>query len=349
LKVAIVSPSYFAAESVLGGGERFAEELARALSRRCQVRFVSFGAQPSRERPSPTLERVILRNWVSAQSPFSPRLFAALADADVIHCLQYFVLPTFLSALYARTRRRRAFVTDLGGGGWTPAYRIDQSGWFDCELALSEYAAGRRHGRPRACRVVYGGVDLARHPMRRAGEHDGSLVFLGRLLPHKGVHDLVQALPPGVTLRVLGSPASPSYLEELRTLSRGKDVEFVLRPGDEAVVAALSRAMALVHLTPVGANGSAENHELFGLALVEAMATGCPVVATRVASLPEIVVDGETGILLPAGDAAGLPAAIERLRGPAEWRRFSLAGRERVERLFSWDAVAERCLEAYGA
>jgi len=86
LRVCHVSPTYFAPESVLGGGERFAEELARAMARRAAVKLVSFGRRAARERVSPTYERVILRNWSGRTLvPFSPRLRRELRDADVVH------------------------------------------------------------------------------------------------------------------------------------------------------------------------------------------------------------------------------------------------------------------------
>lgn len=343
-----MSPTYFAPESVLGGGERFAEELSRALSHHADVRFVSFGSTPRRERVSPSYERVILQSWTRRKlTPFSPRLFAELRGADVIHCHQYFVLPTFLAALQGWLQGSRVFVTDLGGGDWTPGYHIDQARWITAHLPLSDYAARSLPGRARPYRVIYGGVDLERYAMRAQPTHDGALVFLGRLLPHKGLHDLISALPAGQPLHVLGSAPDPAYLQRVRELAQGKDVKLQLAASDEEVVGILRRAMALVHPTPVDASGSAGGSELFGLALVEAMACGCPVIATSVASLPEIVVHGETGLLVPPQDPAGLRAAIERLRSAdAEWRRFSAAGRRRVEERFSWEAAALRTLAA---
>jgi glycosyltransferase involved in cell wall biosynthesis len=71
------------------------------------------------------------------------------------------------------------------------------------------------------------------------------------------------------------------------------------------------------------------------LTLLEAMARGLPVVATRVGGNPEAVADGETGLLVAARDPAGLAAAMSRLaRDQEECRRFGLAGRKRVERHF---------------
>ncbi len=344
-----MTPTYFAPESVLGGGERFAEELARAMAGRAEVKLVSFGPRAFRETPRPGYERVVLRSWSrDRMAPFALGLLGELRGADVIHCHQYFVLPTFLAALAGRLRGSRVFVSDLGGGAWTPAYQIDQSRWIAGHLPISEYAARWLHGRNRRHRVIYGGVDLERHPMRPEPAHDGSAVFLGRVLPHKGVHVLIAGLPPGIPLHVMGPTPDPAYLDRLRGLAAGRDVRFHGPLSDAEVGERLGRAMALVHPTPVDERGSAGVHELFGLALVEAMAHGCPVIASDAASLPEIVEPEGSGLLVPPNDPAAIGAALERLRGDAElWRRLSAGARRRVEENFTWERVVDRCLKAY--
>lgn len=354
LRITFVSPTYFAPESVLGGGERYAEELARAVARSSRedvrVRFVSFGPRELRERPASNLERVILRNWSSNPLvPFSPRLAGELADADVLHAFQWFSLPTFLTAWWGR--KKRVFVSDLGGGAWTPGFHLDQERWVRAHLPISAYAArGGRWRRPH--RVIHSGVDLERYPMRPAyehnGEHDGSIVFLGRVLPHKGIHFLIEALPPDLPLTVIGTEGTPEYRARLESLAEGKRVTFLSGASDDEVRARLRRAMALVHPTPVDAHGSAGANELFGLALVEAMACGCPVIASNVASLPEIVEHEGSGLLVPPNVPAAITTALERLRGDgALWRRLSQGARARVEERFTWERVAARCLAAY--
>src|SRR6185295_8505757 len=169
MKIRCVSPTYFAAESVLGGGERYAEELARALARtgEVEVRFIGFGPRGFRERPEPGLERVILRNWTRAKmTPFSPHLGRELAGADTVHCFQRNVLPTFLAAWWGHRRDIPIFVSDLGGGGWTPGYQIDIARWVTAELPISEYAATGLDRSGRRYEVIYGGVDLSRYPPR---------------------------------------------------------------------------------------------------------------------------------------------------------------------------------------
>ena len=350
MKVVHVSPTYFSPESVLGGGERFAEELARAMARKAQTRLVSFGARAFREHPEPGYERVILKSWTrDRMTPFSPRLLAELSGADVIHCHQLFVLPTFLAALSGRLRGSRVFVSDLGGGGWTPGYQIDATRWIAAHLPISEYAARSLPGRNRRHRVIWGGVDLERYPPRTEASHDGSVVFLGRVLPHKGIHFLIEGLPD-VPLDVIGPATDTVYLERLRELARGKDVRFLGALSDEEVAGRLGRALALVHPTPVDESGRAGANELFGLALVEAMARGCPVIASDAASLPEIVTPEVNGLLVPPNRPEAIREAILRLRADADlWTRLSKGARRTVEEKFTWDRVVERCLEAYGA
>ncbi len=353
MRVVHVSPTYFAAESFVGGGERFVEELARATARRPQVeavKLVSFGREGHRERTLPRLERVILRSWTrNKMSPFSPRLFRELRGADVIHCHQYFVLPTFLAALQGHLQGSRVFVSDLGGAGWTPGYQIDQSRWITAHLPISAYAATSLPGRNKRHTVIYGGVDLETHPMRPSPDHDGSVVFLGRILAHKGVHLLIEALQSGTTLHVAGPASDAAYLARLRALAIGKDVRFHHGLEDAAVIALLQRAMALVHPTPVDAAGSAGANELFGLAVVEALSCGCPAIVSRAASLPEIVQHERSGLLVQPSEPAGIRAAIARLAGDtALWQSLSRGARAAAES-FSWDLAADRCLEAYAA
>jgi glycosyltransferase involved in cell wall biosynthesis len=283
-------------------------------------------------------------------TPFAPGLFHELRGADVIHCHQLFVLPTFLAAAFGRLQGSRVFVSDLGGGGWTPGYQIDATRWIAAHLPLSDYAARTLPGRNRRHRVIYGGVDLERHPLRPDLSHDGSVVFLGRVLPHKGVHFLIEGLPPEAPLHVVGPATDAGYLRRLQALAAGKPVRFHGALPDEEVIAILGRSMALVHPTPVDDSGSAGVNELFGLALVEAMARGCPVIASDAASLPEIVAPEVNGLLVPPNRPEAIGEAVLRLRrDPDLWARLALGARRTVEERFTWDRVVDRCLEAYAA
>jgi glycogen(starch) synthase len=88
-------------------------------------------------------------------------------------------------------------------------------------------------------------------------------------------------------------------------------------------------------------------YEEMGSVLVEAMATGVPVVASRVGGIPDVVRDGVTGVLVPPGDAAALAAALDELvADPARRQRMCVAAREQAEQ-YSWPGLAARVAALY--
>jgi len=95
---------------------------------------------------------------------------------------------------------------------------------------------------------------------------------------------------------------------------------------------------ALMHAVDVFAMPSI--WEGFGLVLLEAMAAGRPIVASRVATIPEVVVDGETGLLVPPGDPVALAEALALLaHDPPRAKAFGEAGRQRLRGQFSIDKM----------
>jgi glycosyltransferase involved in cell wall biosynthesis len=162
------------------------------------------------------------------------------------------------------------------------------------------------------------------------------LLCVTRLVPQKGVDVAVRALPavrarhPDAALVVLGEGPERARLEALA----GDGVYLLGRVPD--VAAWLRRAEVLVH--PVRWEG-------FGLAMLEAMLAGLPVVASRVSSTPELVVDGETGVLVPPDDPPALAAALNRVLDDPSG--LGEAGRERARLEFSVARMADRTAEVY--
>jgi len=92
------------------------------------------------------------------------------------------------------------------------------------------------------------------------------------------------------------------------------------------------------------------HREGFGVVCAEAMAHGRPVVASAVGGLLDLVVDGETGLLVEPGDVRALRRALRRLLEDSELRRrLGEAGRRRARERFSWPSVTDRTLAAYSA
>jgi glycosyltransferase involved in cell wall biosynthesis len=88
--------------------------------------------------------------------------------------------------------------------------------------------------------------------------------------------------------------------------------------------------------------------EAFGLTAADALALGVPVVASAVGGLPDIVLEGETGLLVPPADAGAIAAAVSRLLDDPELaRRLGAAGAERVESKFTDEAMVRKYLDAY--
>lgn len=196
---------------------------------------------------------------------------------------------------------------------------------------------------PSPVTVVPNGVYLERFPFV---EHLGAdVLFVGRLVPRKGVHDLIHAF--GLAEQrirgdlVIVGGGSPSYESELRGLARelgiGSRVRFEGHVENEFLTRYMHRArvVAIPSL-----------YEPFGIVALEAMASGVPVVAYDVGGLAEIVHDGVNGLKVPAGDVDGL---AERLvyawhHDLEDMRR---GAREEVASRYTWQHVARETARVY--
>lgn len=353
-----MAPACFGADGLFGGGERYPLELARALAREVNCELVTFG-RAGRVITEPGGLRIrVLRPWVRLRGhpahPLHPALPAALAHADVVHTHHMRSAPSRVAAVTARLAGRPLAVTDhgLGGGGWGGLLpRL-----FDRFLMVSRFSAAILGAPPDRTAVIYGGADPVRyHPPARGGER-GGVLFVGRLTPHKGVDVLIRALPPDVPLTVLGTaghdprPPESGYPGLLARLARGRQVRFITR-ADDAEVAELYRRAAVVCLpsVPVTCYGRRVRiSELLGLAVIESMASGTPVVCSRLGGLAEVVRHGETGFLVQPGDVAELR---DRVMTVLHDRRLAGSLGDNARRLvlerFTWQACAHRCLAAY--
>ena len=354
IRVAHLVPAPFdPEEGIIGGAERYSFELARHMAQRVPTELISFGPRDRTTAVGDLRVRILRAHYVRGQrtNPVSAQLWSALGGATVVHCHQQHVLASSMAAVYTRLRRRRVFVTDLGGGGFDVSGYVSTDRWFHGHLHISEYSrkvAGHERN-PRA-RVILGGVDTAVFSPQPAPPE--SVLFVGRLLPHKGVHDLIDAVPSRVPLRIIGRAMDAEYLDLLRARAAGKCVTFLHDVDDRGLVAEYRRASCVVlpsvYTTPDGRTTLVP--ELLGQTLLEAMACGRPAICTDVASMPEVVVNGDTGYVVPPGNPAALGAAIGSvIADPDAAAAMGARGRARVLEHFSWSKVVDRCLAAYRA
>jgi glycosyltransferase involved in cell wall biosynthesis len=295
---------------------------------------------------------------VEGVSPASFRHFGIAYGSGVVGNLRSapwkaVLLPAFLGS-FARAARRAAHDADLVHAHWLPSGAVAlttrkpfvvQLWGTDVELARrapwlarrvlerarlticasNALADSARELGAKAVRVIPSAVELP----ERVGEpaDPPEVLFVGRLSPEKGILDLVQAAD-GIPLTVAGD----GPLRDRVPGALGFVQHTALPPLYEraAVVAVPS------------------HREGFGVACAEAMAHARPVVASAVGGLLDLVVDGETGVLVPPRDVPALRGALERLLAdPDLRRRLGEAGRARVQERFSWPAVTDATIAAY--
>ncbi len=174
------------------------------------------------------------------------------------------------------------------------------------------------------------------------------ILYVGQLTPRKGADWLIRALPrilariPSASLLIAGhNPARRSELIALAEALGVRDRLHLLGFVSEAQKAFLFRECD-VYVLPT-------RYEGFGLPLLEAYWFETPLVSTRIPVVDEVVVDGETGVLVPYGDVDALADAVAGLLAdPDRARRLGAAGRRRLEAVYDGRRLVERLLQLYG-
>ena len=358
-----------------GGSGVVATELGIALAEQGdEVHFISY-ALPSRlDLPR---ERVHFHEVVAPSYPLfvSPPYTLALATKmaevaaraklDLLHV--HYALPHAISAILAREMGNGngiplKIVTTLHGTDITivgqdrsylPITRwgIDQS---DAVTAVSRYLRDvtvKEFGVKREIDVVPNFVDVNEYRPDGASPFAQSLVQPGeQLLVHVSNFRPVKRIPDVLAIFDRVRQAVPARLLMVGDGPGRSMAEKLARQGgfeDRAIfignVAAIERVLPAARLALLPSDA-----ESFGLAALEAMACGVPVIGTAAGGLPEVVEDGRSGFLRPVGDVDGMArAAVELLSDPARWSRFSAEARRRAETEFPTARLVERYRAVY--
>lgn len=356
----------------VGGGAgsataNMAREMA-ALGHRVLVVTAAFDGLPRREAVDGFEIRRILavRRHADHCSPLEMLSFAGSAALALPFlargfrpdaCLAFFGIPCGPAAWALRALRGVPYVVSLRGGDVPGFQPYDLAGyhrltgplirflWREAAAVVANSeglaALARRSAGAVPIRMIPNGVDTARFRSsgRTGREGPARLLFVGRVVRQKGLDVLLDALAllPGdaaFELTVVGDgPLREALAGQARRLGLEGRVSFAGWLGREAMPGVFDRADVFVFPS---------RDEGMPNAVLEAMASGLPVVATRISGNEELVVDGETGFLAQPDAPAALAGALSRLiADPALGRRLGAAGRERVTREFSWRAVAE--------
>lgn len=173
-----------------------------------------------------------------------------------------------------------------------------------------------------------------------------AIVVVGRLQPWKGIQFAIEALRslvPQRRLRLLIGGAG-TYHDALRRQVIGMGLRDHVTFLGSVAHHDMPRLYAIADIVV----GTSFASETFGMALAEALGCERPVIASDWAGFREVIVDGDSGLIVPAQNGPALAAAITRLLDdPALANRLARQGRERVLRLFTWEAVTDRVEAAY--
>lgn len=354
LRVLHIVPAPFSSEGIIGGAERYALELAKNMAAVVPTTLVTFGQKAHEKTDGQLRVRVLGNPWYARgdkNSPVSPKLWGEILKADVVHCHQRCLLTSSLAAVAGRLTGRRVFVSDLGGGGWDISYHVPTDRWYRAHLHISEYSQKvSGHADKPWAKVILGGVDVEKFSPDATVPKDNVVRFVGRVLPHKGIDDLVKAVPLTMPLEIIGRLYHPQFAAHLQELAQGKQVTFQQDCDDASLVQAYRKALCVVLPSVYKDMYGAETlvPELLGQTLLEGMACGIPAICTDVASMPEIVEEGVTGFVVPPNDPMALGDKLRWLHNnPAEAAHMGQAARQQVLECFTWPQVVKRCLQFY--
>lgn len=319
-----------------GGGERYVSELTRAMRQngvKVQVAVVESIFKLSR--------------MDDPDKPPVPISFSGLMrmvrDSDVVHVHQLNTPGFDYSAALATLFRKPLVLTDHGGGALTPGralgrarLRLITAAGFVSQWSRSDVDPA---GTIKNYAIIFGGGDHLPRGEAMANRYDFG--FVGRLLPHKGAHIAIAALPDNASLIVAGEVRDAEYHAELLRLASGKNVTFVADASDE-YVAGLMRSIRYL-LVPSVQSYKANVYarpELLGLVALEALAAGTPVIGSDVGGLGEIMRVAGQAMVEPGSISAwklALRSALDEDVPPV--RRSE----------FTWSRVAEKCIELYSS
>ena len=380
---------------IYGGAGVHVAELSRVLAPLVDLNVRCFGAPRDPDFHGATVKAYPVPEELSSANAAVQTLGVDLgmvgdvSGADLVHSHTWYAnmgghlsslmydIPHVLSA-HSLEPLRPWKAEQLGGG-----YRVSsfaEKTAYEAAAAIIAVSDGMREDilrsypnvDPARVRTVHNGIDVSQW------DHDPntdvlaeygidperpSVVFVGRVTRQKGVPYLLRAalqLPPEVQLVLCaGAADTPALAAEVNGLIAELTSQ---RTGVVLIDKMLPRREIIQILSHATAFACPSVYEPLGIVNLEAMACGSAVVASATGGIPEVVVDGETGRLVPleqVTDGTGTPldpqkfvddfaaALIDVVSDPERARQMGIAGRRRAQEHFAWETIAERTLEVY--
>ena len=389
MRVDIVTKEY--PPEIYGGAGVHVTELVKALRSRMDVRVRAFGVERDEEGTTSYGVPAELSGANAAVQTLGTDLeiVSDVAGADVVHSHTWYAnlagqlasllhgIPHIVTA--HSLEPLRPWKAEQLGGGYAVSSWIEKSA-YEGAAAIVAVSNGMREDilrsypalDPDRVRVIYNGIDVdAWHPVEDPAllEELGidparpSVVFVGRITRQKGLPYFLRAaerLPADVqVILAAGAPDTPQIMAEVEGLVRGLQET---RDGVVWLDRMLSRHELCTILSAATTFVCPSVYEPLGIVNLEAMACGAAVVGTATGGIPEVVVDGVTGRLVPieqVQDGTGTPTDPERyvadlarvltevVSDPERAREYGEAGRRRATEDFSWQRIADQTAELY--
>jgi glycosyltransferase involved in cell wall biosynthesis len=297
LRILQVTPTYFSDASVIGGGERYVHNVCAAVTTAAQRNsarsdMLSLGRERTTIVLTPETDLHLIPCSPDDMLSCSGETLDALIDTyDVVHVHQCLLSWGIFIAARARLAGKIVLGTDHGGGenGLIEAYPL-LGGQFDMFHAQAQFATGAFLQMNTPVCVIYGPVDETLFPLQSDTRDHTSIVMLGRVMPHKGYEQAIEALPANARLTIVGHPAEADYLSFLKARALGRQVRFEPELDDAELAQLLGWAGLYLH-TGTHHDYAGDFYykpELLGLAPLEAMSAGTPAIVSTAGALPEL-------------------------------------------------------------
>jgi glycogen synthase len=382
---------------IYGGAGVHVEFLSRELARLMPVEVRCFGDQDLEDGQLRVRGYGVDESAVTAPKPLRP-VFGAMqrdvafaatdVDANVVHCHTWY---THLGGILVKQAYQVPLVITIHsleplrpwkreqiGGGYDLTCWVERTAiqMADAIVAVSQGTRADVLAHfdvdPARIHVIHNGIDARLYqptPATDALTHyrirpdQPYVLFVGRITRQKGIIHLVRAIseidPAAQVVLCAGAPDTPEIAAEMEAAVAAVQQQ---REGVIWVQEMVPREAVVQLYTHAAVFCCPSIYEPFGIINLEAMACGTPVVASAVGGIPEVVVPGETGLLVPLEQQKESPfepvdpprfshdlaSAINTLLAdPALRARMGEAGRRRVEEHFTWSAIARRTADLY--
>lgn len=359
MKVVHITPTYFDELSIIGGGERYPTELASLMAKVVDTTLVSFSSKRnSYNQGGLKVEIYPVKHLIHGNkiNPLSLQYLGSLLDTNVVHLHHINTLVSDLGCMTAFLLGKRVFVTDYGGGGSLvlnhklPVFKCYRNAIAYSRFGLDFIPAELQ----KKAVLIKGGIDTNQFCPDASLEKENKILYVGRILPHKGINYLIEAFRllnrSDYKLILVGRVYSEAFYQDIKQLAVDLPVEFVHDADDQRLLheyrTALVTVLPSVHTNCYGDYTPVP--ELMGFTLLESQACGTPVICTDAGAMHEFVDDGHTGFVVKQNSGEAIATALRQLvsLSKSEYTEYQTRCHEWIKPL-SWLMVVQKHLDIY--